>query len=233
MRIRLSIGVALFLTAMAGAAAQSPAPTWQPYIAEFNFATGEPVGSPRRLPVPPPSIGLGLFAVAWSPDGRVVLYVSAPAAQARRVIVLYAPDTGEAAELRPQLKSFDRVQWLPDGLSLTVIGMDLDDRTGVFQVDARTGAVERLSEKIERDERPAPLPDGVTPIDGQMPDVLAWAPDGASFIGRTSVSAASGDSQPAYWWVPIKGKPRRIDWHFGSATAFASHGSRIVFSASR
>ena len=227
--------VAVFLVAAAVASsAQTPSTQWRPFIADFDFTTGEPVGAPRLVPIPPPSKGTGLFAVAWSPDGRVLLYVSAPAAQAQRVMVLYAPETGQSAELRPLLRSFDRVQWSSDGASLTAIATDLEARTGLFQIDIATGAVARLSEDIPRDERAPEVPKTVSAINGQMPDVLVWAPDRSSFIGRTSVPTASGEPTPAYWWIPVNGKaPRRVDWNLGPATAFAAHGSRVAFSGNR
>ena len=66
-------------------------------------------------------------------------------------------------ELRPALLAFNFPKWFPDGRSLVVNGMDLQERGGIFRIDAETGAALPLllAEVGTPVFNPQPSPDGL------------------------------------------------------------------------
>src|SRR6185503_16199739 len=54
--------------------------------------------------------------------------------------------TGKLREVQPALSYFQMPRWSPDGRSFLVRGRDLEGRSGIYRVDAQTGAVELLIE---------------------------------------------------------------------------------------
>jgi Tol biopolymer transport system component len=74
---------------------------------------------------------------------------------------------------------------------------------------------------------PRPVPS----VGGVVPTIVAWAPDGGSFLGRTTVGADSAHQTTTSWWVPVDGRPaRKLDLTLGSnASAISSGGSTVAF----
>jgi Tol biopolymer transport system component len=80
----------------------------------------------------------------YSPDGKLLAYISSfemPAGRAQRVIGILSPETGQVRELNPDLRSYAYPQWAPDGRFISVEGISLDNRQGIFRVDVQTGDV--------------------------------------------------------------------------------------------
>jgi Tol biopolymer transport system component len=78
---------------------------------------------------------------AWSPDGTALAYRSVRGEEV--VLAIRSMETGDTKELhlQPRLGYFLGLSWAPDGASFAVYGTDIKGRSGVFRIDARTGAV--------------------------------------------------------------------------------------------
>ncbi len=106
-------------------------------VASIDFATGQWL-SPPVNPIPD-YLGAN-FLPDWSPDGKFLSYVSRRGTSVRnQVIVIRSLQTGQARELRPQLRNFQRPRWSPDGRSFAAQGFDLKGRQGIFRIDAQNG----------------------------------------------------------------------------------------------
>jgi Tol biopolymer transport system component len=106
----------------------------------------------------------------WSPDGHAIVYVALPHAgaggdRARRLSIIDIR-SNEIRTLNPPLNYYSFPRWSPDGRWILVKGTDLTARTGVFLVDARTGATHAVA-----------LVDATTP---QTIGPVRWAPDARS-----------------------------------------------------
>ena len=81
----------------------------------------------------------------YSPNGKLLAYISSfemPAGRrAQRVIGILSPETGQVRELNPDLRSYAYPEWAPDGRFISVEGISLDDRQGIFRVDVQTSDV--------------------------------------------------------------------------------------------
>jgi Tol biopolymer transport system component len=135
-------------------------------VASFDVSTGKLTSSPTDL-----THGSIDSSPAWSPDSKELAYVSqrgqlnSPAAGDRfSALVIRSDDTGASRELQPELTFFFAPSWSPDKRSFLVQGRDLQGRTGIFQIDAQSGAVRT-----------------VLTADKELATSPVWSPDGKRF----------------------------------------------------
>ena len=79
---------------------------------------------------------------SWSPDGRLLAYVSVRGAlpgAGSRSLVIHSYESGAERVVAPELGSFVQPRWSPDGRSILVRGRDRDDNWGLHRIDAETG----------------------------------------------------------------------------------------------
>jgi Tol biopolymer transport system component len=117
------------------------------YIANVDFQTGKLLGTPQK---PIQQFVGNNYQPSFSPDGKYLAYFSArdrsPSTSrgAPPALVILSLETGQAHDLRPDLTSFDRLDWAPGSRSLAVRGDDKKGRHGIFQIDIQSGAVSPL-----------------------------------------------------------------------------------------
>lgn len=112
---------------------------------------------------------------SWSPDGKSLAYVSRRPARAL-VVAIRTSETGEIRELelRPSLQWMQGLSWAPDMKWLAVFGADLKGRSGIYRIDADSGAVSPI----------------VAPIAPRLTyEGFFWSPDGS----RLYYHQANGD----------------------------------------
>ena len=139
----------------------------------------------------------------WSPDGKYLSYVRKPDRNSSRDsgFVIHHLATGEVREIRPALTSFVWPRWAPDSRSLTVSGIDLKGRRGIYRVDAQTGEVSVL------------VPEG-----GLFR--VQWSPDGQKLYymkaGFAERNMASGEErtiisvEDCTWWPEVSPDGRYV-----------------------
>jgi Tol biopolymer transport system component len=165
----------------------APVPS-QIMTASINFAEGTVVSSPRVAV--PEYVGTNSDPV-WSHNGKSLAYVSrrgvfympSSGAAVDSVLVVRSVETDEPHELRPKLDTLFFPQWSPDDRNVTVEADDFDGRSGVFQVDARTGNPTAVSV--------------VSASSAQVPGSLHWSQDGQTMYFRRRLSGttpATGES---------------------------------------
>jgi Tol biopolymer transport system component len=107
-------------------------------IAPLDLASG-------RLSGPPVLENFRSRRPDWSRDGKFLAYQST-AASGIRVLTIRSVESGAVRVLRPALEAFNEPRWLPDGSSLMTWGRDLKGRSGIYRIDAQTGAVSFVTE---------------------------------------------------------------------------------------
>jgi Tol biopolymer transport system component len=134
------------------------------YIATLDPETGKVVSPPA--PVSQRYVGAH-WAPDWSADGEHLAYVRQQGPIPREVgsrIVIRSMATGEEREMVPKLTQFDRrPRWSPDGRSFLDVGRNTKGHRGIFLIDAKTGAAQRLVAQESEEgyfEGPAWSPDG-------------------------------------------------------------------------
>jgi len=78
----------------------------------------------------------------WSPDGNYLAYVSYRSIEGKDfcVLCLRSVKTGEIRTVSsPQLNYFRYISWAPDGRSIIAIGLDKENRSGMYKIDVQTG----------------------------------------------------------------------------------------------
>ncbi|MEW5902176.1 MAG: hypothetical protein AB1715_11995, partial [Acidobacteriota bacterium] len=137
------------------------------YIAELNPKTGQLVKAPQE---PMPHLGRGSHSPAYSPDGRLLAYVSdrgGPRGDGRFVICIRSLDSGKEREILPEY-DFIGLKWSPDGRKLLARAFDGRDRSAcslLATIDAETNEV-RLIKKCD------------LPRMAQWITEFAWSKDG-------------------------------------------------------
>lgn len=101
----------------------------------------------------------------WSPDGRLLAYLSTGRGP---VLAIRDMETGSTRELRPAMTRINSPRWSPDGRSLAAVGADASGRYGIYRIDASTGEVSLL---IDVPQRSAPY-------------AHDWTPDGRTIVYR-------------------------------------------------
>jgi Tol biopolymer transport system component len=98
-----------------------------------------------KLTSPPTPEFIEKFPARWSPDGKFLAHgvqEAAPATFSR--IRIQSLASGQARELRPQLRYINEIAWAPDARSFAAAGADLKGRHGIFRIDVQTGEVEAI-----------------------------------------------------------------------------------------
>jgi Tol biopolymer transport system component len=134
------------------------------YVASLDLQAGKVVEGPA--PLSQRYVGSNSLP-AWSPDGKQIAYISqrGPGAAFTRdkVIVIRSLDTGKEREMATNLGTISRPQWWPDGNSILSTGQDRQGRSGIYRIDAQTGAVSTLIQEEGNNYRwPTLSPDGKT-----------------------------------------------------------------------
>lgn len=150
------------------------------YVAGLDPSSGELTNAPTRLTERFTGSNL---APAWSPDGRLLAYVSrrrplvdAPGSMA---IVVRSLETGEERDLFPSLQLDRRrpiVRWFPDSRSLLLWAHDARGRKSLHRMDVRTGAIRVVRTDLGMPgfvfQPPALSPDGRTAYHFQVNDIM-------------------------------------------------------------
>ena len=117
------------------------------YVAELDLAIGEVVSAPR---VATSRYGGSNDRPALSHDGKYLAYVSErssvpyPEALGSWVITIRSLETGEEREIPLRMASLgdrSRLWWSPNGTSLLMPASDAEDQTGLYLIDANSGAI--------------------------------------------------------------------------------------------
>ena len=138
-------------------------------LASLDFATGKFLSTPI---FPNRGYQENTSQPKWSPDNNRLAYRSEMRDESGNdELIIRTADTGAVRELRPkQLRSIISTgAWEPNGRSLLISGMDFQNRSGIFRVDAETGDAAVLI----LDQPDTRLNFG------------AWMPDGLSFWARS------------------------------------------------
>ncbi|MFZ5928041.1 MAG: hypothetical protein ACOYX1_11395 [Acidobacteriota bacterium] len=101
--------------------------------------------SGKLLSSPAPEF-IDKFPGRWSPDGKFLAHgvkEAAPATFSR--IRIRSLESGQARELRPQMRYINDIAWAPDGRSFSAAGADLKGRHGIFRLNAETGEVDQIA----------------------------------------------------------------------------------------
>ena len=117
------------------------------YTATLDPETGKATGKPRR--VTDRFSGSNDWAV-WSPDGKRIAYRSwqGPSDKSGMKISIRSVATNAERDIVPQLATFSRLRWHPDGKSLLVDGRSSRAQApGLYRVDARSGETTLLAEE--------------------------------------------------------------------------------------
>lgn len=125
------------------------------YLATVDPASGKGPAQPRV--VPRRYLG-GNVAPEWSPDGRLLLWISrrGPVGPSFNIPTILSLETGEERELPTGLLFLNQVRWSLDGRSLVGVGMDKTEKRGLCRIDVRTGEARMIGEGLF----PSGLPDG-------------------------------------------------------------------------
>lgn len=102
----------------------------------------------------------------WSPDGKLIVAVS-EVSRRRSGLTIRTADGARVRDLATGMGHLQRPRWAPDG-SITVQGLDLKGRQGIYRIDAQTGEVSVIVQ-------------GVSPANLGQP---SWLPDGKSLVFR-------------------------------------------------
>ncbi len=105
------------------------------YLVDRDSKTGR-LGTPEKLV----EDIAARTSVAWSPDGRQLVYV-----KWGRVFVLHSLESGEERQIRPGLRGAFLVypQWMPDGRSLILRGRR---PRGIYRIDIESGEADAILE---------------------------------------------------------------------------------------
>jgi len=187
---RLKVGIGNFrsvgMTNSGSLYLRAPANEVDIELASIDLSSGKLVAAPTR---PPQSIAGTNLEPAWSPDGRLLAYLSRRAGDdSAGTIAIYSVTTRALRELSPlKLAWAQGLSWAPDGGSLAFTAVDLNGRCGLFRIDLNTGAVSKLAYPI--------------PLTFQGPH---WSPDGRRLYFQPV------KSETIYEWDTIRRRQRTV-----------------------
>ena len=133
------------------------------YYASLDIENNPVVGIPERISQR--FVGLN-NTPDWSPDGGKIAYSSSRKLRRfflRDTIVIYSFETGQEHTLSPEIHRISgRLRWTPDGKSIIVTGETKPHHSGIYIINATTGAI---TDAIDRDSvnveyQPDLSPDG-------------------------------------------------------------------------
>ena len=140
------------------------------YVARTDAETG--LIEEKPVPANPQFIGSNL-SPAWSPDGKLLAYVSQrgdlDSTRGSRLLVLRTAANGEERTITPEMAFFIGPRWSPDGRSILLRGSDDQGRWGVHTVDVLSGQT-------------TPVVVSDRPGEDTTIGPHAWSPDGAAVI---------------------------------------------------
>ncbi len=113
-------------------------------IAEVDPTTGMPSG--KRVSATDQHVGEN-HSPDWSSDGKWLAYVRHPpqyAAENRHLISIRPSAGGPGRELMADVPVIEMMRWTRDGHGFLVAGRDVHERSGVFRIDASTGAASTI-----------------------------------------------------------------------------------------
>ncbi len=106
------------------------------YFAKLDPGTGETLVPPKRAIESFEGYNL---SPDYSPDGKSLAYIRR--IQHSDVLCIHSLEHGQEREFHPKLKRIELPRWSPDCSSILVTGLSLNNRWGVYQIDALTGDV--------------------------------------------------------------------------------------------
>ncbi len=114
------------------------------YSGEVNIETGDLLVTPELIKTRYAGAPSGL---AWSPDGKTLLYISRKGyfSQRAQALTLRSITSGEEQFLKPPLDAFGWPSWSPDGKSIISVGFSRKDE-GIFRINTETSETTRLAE---------------------------------------------------------------------------------------
>lgn len=136
-------------------------------FARLDRATGMVAGGSEPFTTERP-LG-GTMRPEWSPDGRMVAYLSQTrTAHTTRHLRIRSLEGGGEQQISLDLAYANRLRWSPDGSTILVGGRDRNDRQGFLLVDVRTG---RTSFRVAQ-----------FPSADEGARLYEWAPNGESVL---------------------------------------------------
>jgi len=102
------------------------------HIAPFDLASGRLTGAPVLE-------NFRTQRADWTPDGRLLAYVTT-AASGVVAMNVRTVDGGQLRHFTLPLQYMNDPRWLPDGSAVVVYGRDFKGRGGIYRIDAQTGA---------------------------------------------------------------------------------------------
>jgi Tol biopolymer transport system component len=113
-------------------------------------------------------------AASWSPDGKYLSYtVCGTTRGAACTIAIASPETGRVREIRPKLSYLGGPRWSVGGESFLTDGSDLKGRRALYRIDAQTGDIKFLHDRLGA--------------------ITQWAPDEKKFYYRNGGSIIEHD----------------------------------------
>jgi len=116
------------------------------YMASIDVAS-------RRLLTPPTRASQRFLGSnsnpEWSPDGQYLAYVSRQGpgpVGTGSVIVIRSLATGDERTISPDMSTYQRLRWSPDGRFLLVAGTDWRSNSGIHVVDVQTASTRTIAE---------------------------------------------------------------------------------------
>jgi Tol biopolymer transport system component len=108
------------------------------YIASLDFESGKVLSAPTKIAQR--FVGFN-DSPEWSPDGKLLAYLSRRDSNVNRgnVLGIRSTETGKVRELKPNLKYFNMPRWSTPSDSVFVSGTDNKGRQGIYRIALENG----------------------------------------------------------------------------------------------
>ncbi len=190
------------------------------YTATIDPATWKVTSSPTRIVER--FVGFNL-APAWSPDGRLLAYISRRGStdSPQLTLVIRSTASGEERELPLKFSYIPNFRWSPDSHSILFSGTDRKGKPGIIKLNTETGEAAEIVQ-LENGgyagaHRPELTPDGKMLVFGRFKGGLSHT----SIVVR---DLASGEETSV---ISKSGPSQAISWH-----ALSPDGQKIAFKVS-